>query len=708
MSFASLSAQIVRGKITGTNNEPLRGANIFLKGSYDGSTTDTSGKFEFHTSITDTAYMLVSHIGYENYEISIILAKESSIDLNITLKEKTTEIKEVVITAGTFIASDKKRGFQMSSLDMLTTPNSNGDIPMALGTLPGVQMVGEEGALFVRGGEKYETKTYVDGMLVTNPYTSKVPDLPMRGRFSPNVFTGVSFSSGGYSAEYGQALSSALILQSYNFPTKSFTSLSFLPFGPGFSHTQKGDSSSVSITAEYFNMKPYNSFVQQKVHWVHHPEEINSTIMYRKKLKNGGLIKSFLSVSNNNLALDLPDYLAANNNTHLKLTNRNIYANTVISFPLSSAWLAKTGFSVNYDDELVGFENFSVNTYNRAAQIKLSLQNKHIVWLPIKIGFEYNMQIYKQNYARIDSALDYTMKLNSPLLALFAESEWKLTSKFSWRVGYRFEYAGLIKESTLAPRLALAYKTGEYSQISAAYGIFTQLPQDNYLKFNTNLKSEKAAHYIINYEYTKDKRQFRIEGFIKDYTKLVRYTELNNPDSESYNNNGYGYARGLEVFLRDKKTIKYFEYLISYTYLDTRKLFQNVQNLDRPYLFSKHSLNIVGKYFVQPLNTQFGLTYQYASGRPFYQPENGTTIQRFTKDYHNVSANFSYLTSIFNCFTIVHLSVSNVFGFDNVYGYHYIKSGGDDTYTPIAIKPSAKRFFVIGVFITLDKNYIVN
>jgi outer membrane cobalamin receptor len=702
----AMQAQTIKGIVTGKNNEPLTGANIYLKESYDGATSDTNGKFEFQTSLSDTAYLMVSFMGYENYETLLIINKHSPINLNITLKEKNTEIKEVVITAGTFVAGDKKRGIQMSARDILTTANSNGDIPSALATLPGVQMVGEEGAIFVRGGEKYETKTYVDGMLVTNPYTSKVPDLPMRGRFSPNIFTGVSFSSGGYSAEYGQALSSALILQSYSFPTKTFTSLSFMPFGTGISHTQKGDSSSLSVSVDYLNMKAYNSVIKQNVHWAHHPEDLQTTLMYRKKLKGGGLIKSFFSFSNNRLALNLPSYLAINSNTQLNLINRNIYTNTILSYPISSQWSVKAGISLNYDDELVGFENFSANTYNRAAQFKLTFQNQWTDRIMLKFGGEFNFQTYKQSYIRKDIAFNATMDFTSPLTCLFAEAEWKVTDKLFARMGSRLEYSGLIDEITLVPRLALAYKTGEHSQVSLAYGIFAQLPQDNYLKFNSHLSSEKAAHYILNYEYSRDNRLFRVEAYSKQYSQLVRYSELNNPDPNSYNNSGHGYAQGFEFFLRDQKTFKYGDYWISYTFLDTRKLYQDAPQLERPYLFSKHSLNVVGKYFVSCLHTQFGLTYQFASGRPYYQPENNTTTQHFTNDYHNISANFSYLTSILNCFTIIHFSVSNVFGFDNIYGYHFMKSQTDNTYTPIAVKSSAKRFFVIGVFITLGKNYI--
>lgn len=44
--------------------------------------------------------------------------------------------------------------------------------------------MGEEGRLFVRGGEAYETKTFMDGMLIHTPYFSKTPDLPEQQIFT--------------------------------------------------------------------------------------------------------------------------------------------------------------------------------------------------------------------------------------------------------------------------------------------------------------------------------------------------------------------------------------------------------------------------------------------------------------------------------------------------------------------------------------------
>lgn len=701
-------AQVIDGVITDSKGTTLPGANIYIKGSYDGTIANADGKYEVKTSLLGKQTLVVTNIGFQNFETVLDLAKGGIYKVDVTLNSVSTQLNEVVITAGTFEASDKKRNIQLKAMDILTTANSNGDIFGALNTLPGAQMVGEEGALFVRGGEKNETKTFVDGMLVSNPYTSKVPDLPMRGRFSPTLFSGVSFSSGGYSAEYGQALSSALILETQGFPTKTLTSLSFLPFGGGINQSWKGDSASFSCSVDYHNMQPYFSTVKQNTNWQHSPEGLESSMMYRKKVGKSGLIKSFGTFSTSKLALGLPTYLTTGGNINLKLSNNDLYVNTVYTGQLTPAWSVKAGGSFNFDDEFVGFDHFSANTFNRVAQFRVTAQNTITPRFLFKIGGEFEYQHYKMDYLQKDTGFSARLSFENPLVATYAEAEWKITQNLFTRIGTRFEYSGLIHKTSLVPRASMAYKTGEYSQISMAYGIFSELPKDDYLKFNPNLLSEVATHYIINYQYTRNKRLFRIEGYYKEYNNLVRYDSLNDPYPKDYNNGGHGYARGIEFFLRDQKTLRFGDYWISYTYLDTKKLYQDFTSMQTPNLFSKHSISVVGKYYVSPLRTQFGVTYQFATGRPFYNPYSEPSNQGFTKDYHNLSVNASYLVSLFKCFTVIHVSVSNILGFDQVFNYHFVyQPNSTPNYMAYPIKPAAKRFFVIGVFVTLDKEYIV-
>jgi hypothetical protein len=98
--------------------------------------------------------------------------------LTVKLKESVTSLDAVVITAGTFEAGDKARVSVLKPLDIVTTAGAAGDIIGALTTLPGTQTVGEDGRLFVRGGEANETQTFVDGMRVAQPYGPTANNTP--------------------------------------------------------------------------------------------------------------------------------------------------------------------------------------------------------------------------------------------------------------------------------------------------------------------------------------------------------------------------------------------------------------------------------------------------------------------------------------------------------------------------------------------------
>ena len=210
----------ISGKVTDTKKHPMRGVSVSIKNSYDGGTTDSLGNYHFTTSETNNVILTATYTGYKNFEQPIHIADTKSITLNIVLREEITELQAVVVNAGSFAAGDRKRAAVLSSIDIATTAGSNADITAALKTLPGTQQIGEQEGLFVRGGEGYETKQFIDGTLVNNPYYSSVPDIAQRGRFSPFLFKGTVFSTGGYSAQYGQALSSVLLLESIDLPEK--------------------------------------------------------------------------------------------------------------------------------------------------------------------------------------------------------------------------------------------------------------------------------------------------------------------------------------------------------------------------------------------------------------------------------------------------------------------------------------------------------
>ena len=212
-AFFAAAQTTVSGFVKDQNGNSIRGVSITLKDTYDGGTTDSLGKYSFNTSEKGEQIVVFTAIGYKMLEQKINLTGQP-LDLSIAMKEEINEMNAVVITAGTFEASDRKRAaVVLNSIDIVTTASANADITQALKTLPGAQQVGETEGLFVRGGTAEETKIFIDGTLVNKFFYSSGPNIAGYGRFSPFLFKGTVFSAGGYSALYGQALSSAVILE---------------------------------------------------------------------------------------------------------------------------------------------------------------------------------------------------------------------------------------------------------------------------------------------------------------------------------------------------------------------------------------------------------------------------------------------------------------------------------------------------------------
>ena len=180
----ALAQPVISGKIKDNKGRPVPGASIAVKDSYDGGTSDSTGRFHFRTTEKGAHILTVSSIGFRAFEQPISIGTESIV-VDVLLREEPNELKAVTITAGSFAAGDSKRGAVLSSLDVATTAGSNADITAALKTLPGAQQVGEQEGLFVRGGAGYEAKQYIDGTLVNNPYIPAYRILPSAVVFHP-------------------------------------------------------------------------------------------------------------------------------------------------------------------------------------------------------------------------------------------------------------------------------------------------------------------------------------------------------------------------------------------------------------------------------------------------------------------------------------------------------------------------------------------
>lgn len=694
-----LAGQVaLKGTVTDRQGAPLVGVNVYFEGTYDGGTTNAEGYFYFETGLSGPQWLVASFVGFLPYREQLDPATLGT-SIEIMLRESTSSLDAVVITAGSFEAGDGKKAVIFKPLDIVTTAGGLADIPSALNTLPGTQTVGEEGKLFVRGGDSYETQTYMDGMIVDRPYESTLPDIPSRGRFSPFLFKGTLFSTGGYSAEYGQALSSALILQTNDMPQETVTSLSFMSVGLGAAHTQKWKKTSLALSADYFNLSPYFALIPQEFNWEKAPQGMGSTLIFRQKTGKDGLLKVYGQIGSGQSTLRYPGYIDVSRTNKVDLRNGNSYLNATYRDLHGTKFISNGGiaFTWNADHFDVSGEKLKETTQNYQYRYNLTYLLSESV--KIKAGGELWSRNVEQLYG--DGGQLGATRFTDHIAAGFAEGEFRLTKKFALRAGMRFEYSDYLRESNLAPRVSLAYKTGEHSQFSLAFGHFYQSPRKENLLFSDQLGFESAHHYILNYQVSKNNRIFRIEAYYKNYLDLVKYDSLYLPDPGSYNNSGSGYARGIDLFWRDN-SFSNIDYWVSYSYIDTRRDYQDFIKAATPYFVSNHNLSVVYKHFIPQISSQAGLTYKFASGRPYYNPENPEFMADRTKVYNDLSFNISYLTSIRDHFTIVYFSVGNLLGWEQSFGYRYsLNPDSSGNYESYEIKPGAKRFLFLGIFISI-------
>lgn len=719
----AITAQVtIKGVVKDNKNNPVAGASIAIKDSYDGATSDSLGRYSFKTFEKGTQLLVVSNIGFKSFEQQVKL-ESGVITIDVSLKQEITEMTAVVLSAGTFEASDRKRAAAvLDPIDIVTTASANGDITQALKTLPGAQQVGESEGLYVRGGTAAETKTFIDGTLVNNFFFSSVPNIAQFGRFSPFIFKGTVFSTGGYSALYGQALSSALILESIDLPEQSSANLgiSVLSLSAGYQHLSKNNKSSFGGSYSYTDLSLAFAVIKQRQDYSRVPAYHNADANFRIKTSKTGMLKYYGYFSSNKLAFTTNSIDSLGYMDKFAISNTNHYHNLSWKENLPKRWKLQTGISYTNNKDninggmqdanksdiiLSGLESktFGIILRGNYFNTKAVLEKKLKGLSAIRFGSEYNYTHDGSEYTAYNGQ-KYPGTLKEHIKSVFAEADVYAANDLAIKGGLRIEHSSSLEKTNLAPRFSIAYKIGKGSQASVAYGIFYQNPERRYLPSPNELTYMKATHYILQYQKVLNQQSFRAEAFYKKYDNLVK-TALVGFTEAAVSNNGFGDAKGVEFFWRDKKTIKNFDYWISYSYLDTKRDFLNFPFAITPNFAAKHTASLVTKKFVQNLKMNFNASYNYSSGRPYYNIGFDGSNYKFNDrgtipDYHNVSFAINYLPTIgkkdAKSFAVYVLQVSNIFNIKQTYGYTYSYNGQRKE----AIVPTSRMFVFIGAFIS--------
>jgi len=695
-SFQAFSQNEISGVVTDRKAQPILGANVYLEGTYDGTTTNKNGEFSFTTTATGNQTLAVSYISYLDFKLTAEVKNLKN--LEIKLKEDVNTLDAVELNTGLFEAGEESRVTALKPLDVVTTASALGDFLGALQTLPGTSTNAEDGRLFVRGGSAEETQIFIDGIRVFAPFMPTANNIPTRGRFSPFLFKGISFSTGGYSAEFGQALSGVLQLNTIDEPDQEKTDISLMSVGVGVGNTQKWEKSSFSINTSYINLAPYLEAIPDRNEWIKPFQSASGEMVYRYKVNDSDLLKLYGAYSYTNLDL-LQQDINFEDGFRFSTENRNLYINGSYKSFLGDKWILSTGFSLSNDhnDFQIG-EDF-VNNNDNSAHVKLKLRKRINNRFELNFGGEYFLTDFDENFESLQVGnFDYGFQNN--ISAGFVEADIFFSKQLAAKVGGRIDHYELFNQTVVSPRASIAYKSGKYSQFSLAYGDFYQNPSANYLKFDNSINEENASHLIANFQFVKPKQIFRVEAYIKDYDNLVKFDTPMAGFNSNYNNEGFGYANGVDVFWRDNASIKNLEYWVSYSYLDTERDFRNFPTQARPNFASAHNFSIVTKHWIEDWKSQIGFSYIFASGRNYTDPNQPGFLNQQTKNFHNLSFNWAYLIDQQK---ILYFSASNVLGTRNIFGYNYANEPDmNGMFQRQAIVPNDDQFFFVGLFWTIS------
>ena len=668
LALATVFQAIAQTQIDGTVSDgqgPLVGVNVFVSGTLDGSITDARGRFSFVTKRTGEITLRASILGYEEYSITADASSLKNVD--IRLREKAASLDEVVVTASTYSMGKSDRIKTVDALDVVMSGNSCGDIVAALQVLPGTQKVGENGKLYVRGGESEECQTFVNGMHVLVPYSTNLEGQSQRGRFSPFLFKGMSFSLGGYGGEYGQALSSVLPMETTDVSTgdKLGVSASLVDWNVG--GTKAFKRSSLSFNAALTDLGLYTEMFPDRCEWTRPYRKLSGEAQYKAEITPNSTLKTYAGY-------DMTTVGMYTDGRNLSMNEHNLYANATLRTKIGEGYtffagIAGSAVLSDIDDALVAGDHYHNN--RNEIHLKAELRKSFSPLLKMSAGVEDYVRDSDKRYEGTGYELDYN------LLGAHLDAQVRIVPRLFLNLSARGERVSYGKEWLLMPRATLSFVPSTRFQASVMAGRYSQTPEDDHLaRAQKKLSQSTADHLILSMQYGTAKTVFRVEPYGKWYRHLPLLAD------GVPTNDGYGYSRGIDVYLEDSSMLEALTVTASYSYNDSKRLYLDFDVPRVPEYASRHNLRLTAKYAIGKVI--LGVAETYASGRVYTA---GTT-----PFYNSLDVNVTYLL---HPKVIVYGSLNNIPGRTNIY-----RIDPDGT----QVGATRDRFLYLGIFVSLKNN----
>jgi hypothetical protein len=198
----------IHGKITDENNEPLEFVTVRIDGTAIATSSGVDGLYSLSAPDSDTIKVVFKCIGYKDSKRRLLDAKDD-VTLNVKMEPEAYTLQSIDVTeyqkqTNTIQKIDKS--------DYKLAPDVNGgSVESLISTMAGVTQGNEMSSQYsVRGGTFDENSVYINGVEVYRPQLVSSGQQEGLSIINPDMVGSIGFSTGGFSAQYGDRMSSVL------------------------------------------------------------------------------------------------------------------------------------------------------------------------------------------------------------------------------------------------------------------------------------------------------------------------------------------------------------------------------------------------------------------------------------------------------------------------------------------------------------------
>ena len=729
----------IAGTVRDAAGQPVAGAVVLIFGTPERAITDSAGEFVLDAGDISSVALIVRRTGYRPVRRVLLLPLDRPVTVIMMVRPSARE--PILHEAGTYRLGSIP-GATLSDIEMIRTPGAAGDPFRAIQTLAGLQNVGDGAGLHVRGGAVSETRILVEGATILSPFRQESERTLSFGRFDPLHLHGIHFSVGGFSAEYGDALSAIADIEMAGKPIRNGLGLTASVAGlSGDVRFELSESAGVRLSAGHINTDLFLRMNGRREEFDEVPVSTDFSGAGEWIYSPSGSVKAFAFFQLDHVGVKT-DFRAESGIYRQDARSNLLAVSGLDTFgDVRLSWGVTTSGSGNGSDfgalgALGDLSDVRIDRSDRITQARAKVEVPVRSGIVLAAGAEIEdrkMDTSGSGQVEIDlpggpliSAFDFSNRASGTRLGGFGEFELQPSSALRFRLGLRSDRSSFTGRTTVDPRVSASFRPAGSLTLTAAWGVFHQVadprlyevvdprlfgsilggPTLPTLLIFPDLPAMSARHFIAGVTYHNGDRLIRAEVYHKLYMSLATPRLGFSPTQDG----GRGEAAGFDVLVKEDLEILGLTGRVAYSFIRSERTALFTEELvPSPYDVT-HTLNVVFNRSFGWL--QMGVAYRVANGVPFtpvesavyveqldlWLPEYGEPSSERLPVYSRLDLSVSAIRSLWRRnITVFFVSMMNALNHRNILTYRY----NEDYSERLSPEARVPRTFFFGVTTTL-------